>query len=117
MPNGHGGKRMGSGRKPRDLHTKIAESNPIGRPLKKVDFDEKHEFCRTPPQYLGGMAREEFEISLPTPMDIYHEVIEYLEPTECLHLIPKMLISDYVMAKYYLICSQAESLGITQKKL
>ena len=108
MPNGHGGKRTGSGRKPKDLYTKISEGNKGGRALKKVEFTEKHDFCKTPPAYLHGMKREKLENIVPTPMDIYHEVIEYLEPTECLNLIPKMLISDYVMAKYYLICSQQE---------
>ena len=108
MPKG--GKREGSGRKPKPLHQKIAEGNLGGRALKKVDFAERHEHCKTPPDYLGFLQQP--IPNAPSPIEIYHETIRYLEPSECLHLIPTALISDYVMAKYYLIVAQFDLSGM-----
>jgi len=108
MPRG--GYRPNSGRKPAPLAEKIASGNPNKQPLKKVVFENRDgkpvKTCRKPPPYLVMMERK--ENGLPTPIELYHSVVEYLEPSECLNLIPTEILSDYVMAKYYLLCSQYE---------
>jgi hypothetical protein len=45
---------------------------------------------------------------LPSPKDLFEEAVRYLEPSDCLQLIPQALIADYVLAKYYLINAQYE---------
>jgi len=108
MPRG--GARKGAGRKPKPLAEKIAEGNRGNRPLKKVEFaGDAGAISKTPPEYLRVMEKRQNPVEgVPTPMDIYAEIVAYLEPSECLPLIPTALISDYVMAKYYLLYAQAE---------
>ena len=101
MPSG--GSRKGAGRKPKPLAEKLAAGNPGHRPLKKVQFDGNGNNSE-PPDYLGLLAKK--VPGAPTPIEIYHDTIKYLEPSDCLNLIPSALIADYVMAKYYLICAQ-----------
>jgi len=98
MPKG--GARKGAGRKPKPLSQKIAEGNPGKRPLKKIEYDNASYNPSTPPAYLAELEKKKGNINPISPMDIYREVIEYLEPTECLHLIPKTLIREHVMANY-----------------
>jgi hypothetical protein len=56
------------------------------------------------------MKKEEGNICplSPAPVEVYNEIVEYLEPTNCLHLIPRTLIADHAMAKYHLIQAQFE---------
>jgi len=104
MPRG--GARKGAGRKPKPLAEKLAAGNPGNRPLKKVEFrnGDNSPNPSMPPDYLGFLERK--IPGAPTPIEIYHRTIRYLEPSDCLNLIPAGLIADYVMAKYYLICAQ-----------
>jgi len=101
MPRG--GARKGAGRKPKPLAEKIAEGNPGHRPLKKVEFQGESKQDWEAPEFLGLLAKK---YPIPTPAERYSEIIEYLEPSDCLPLIPKMLIQNYVMANYYLDCAQ-----------
>lgn len=101
MPRG--GARKNAGRKPKPLAEKLAAGNPGNRPLKKVQFDGNGNDSK-PPDYLALLEKK--VPGAPTPIEIYHETIRYLEPSDCLNLIPSALIADYVMAKYYLICAQ-----------
>ena len=102
MPRG--GARKNAGRKPKPLAEKIAEGNKGGRPLTKVEFADAREFDKTPPAFLRHKNKK--VVGVPLPVEIYAETVDYLEPSGCLPLIPKALISDYVMAKYYLYCAQ-----------
>jgi hypothetical protein len=102
MPRG--GARKGAGRKPKPLAEKIAAGNPGRRPLKKVEFAGEAKTDPKPPEFLATIKRN--APGVPAPVDIYAETVEYLEPSGCLNLIPKALISDYVMAKYWLACAQ-----------
>jgi hypothetical protein len=99
----HGGARKGAGRKPKPLAEKLAAGNPGHRPLKKVEFAGNGNDIG-PPEYLGLLEKK--ATGMPTPIALYHETIRYLQPSDCLNLIPAALISDYVMAKYYLLCAQ-----------
>lgn len=105
MPRG--GARKGAGRKPKPLAEKLATGNPSKRPLKKVEFiGTGGIFKPQPPEYLTLLEKK--TRGVPTPTEIFSSTVQYLEPSECLNLIPAELIADYAMAKYYLICSQYE---------
>jgi hypothetical protein len=106
MPSG--GKRKGAGRKPKPLSEKLAAGNPGHRPLKKIEFAGKGGNRRypEPPEYLTALDRS--TRSLVSPNEIFMNTVKFLEPSECLNLIPIELIADYAMAKYYLICAQHE---------
>lgn len=104
MPSG--GKRKGAGRKPKPLAEKLAAGNPGRHPLKKVEFNVSDTNQSNTPEYLRTMEKK--TPGIPTPTEIYEGIIRYLEPSECLNLIPEDLIGDYVLAKYYLRCAQYE---------
>lgn len=109
MPRG--GARKGAGRKPKPLAEKLAEGNPGKRPLKKLEFTGNGGIDpRQPPDYLRVMEKREQEQrpGIPTPTELYTETIQYLEPTDCLNLIPVSLIADYAMAKYHLLHAHYE---------
>ena len=109
MPRG--GKRTGAGRKPKPLSEKLAEGNPGHRPLEKVEFAGNSGVDpRQPPEYLRVMEKREQaqRPGIPTPTELYIETVKYLEPSECLNMIPGTLISAYVMAKYHLLHAQYE---------
>ena len=109
MPKG--GARKGAGRKPKPLAVKLAEGNPGKRPLKKVEYENTTYDPSTPPAYLKDLEKQQGSINPISPTDIYREVIEYLEPTGCLHLIPKMLIREHVMANYNAVQAHYELAG------
>jgi len=107
MPRG--GARKGAGRKPKPLAEKLDTGNPGHRPLKKLEFQEPDgdiEQDFSPPDYLGLLERQRVAPGTPTPIEIYHATIKHLKPSGCLSLVSPALLADYVMAKYYLICSQ-----------
>jgi hypothetical protein len=104
MPRG--GARKGAGRKPKPLAEKLAAGNPGHRPLRKVEFSGGNGYHPVAPEYLRLMERP--IVGIPTPTEIFNYTVEYLEPSECLHLIATALLADYALAKYYLICAQYE---------
>jgi len=105
MPSG--GARKGAGRKPKPLAEKLATGNPGHRPLKKMEFTGKGGTRRPePPEYLNLLEKK--TKGIPVPAEIFMDTVHYLEPSECLNIIPTELIADYAMAKYYLICAQYE---------
>ena len=109
MPRG--GARKGAGRKPKPLAEKIAEGNPGHRPLKKVEFTGTGGIDpRQPPDYLRFLEKQEQgqRQGIPTPTELYVDTVKYLEPSDCLNLIPIALIADYAMAKYHLLHAQYE---------
>jgi len=112
---GHGGARKGAGRKPKGAEARVLDKH-IGKKtsksgLKKIEMlGEGGIDPRVPPQYLHVMKKMDGQICplSPMPVDVYREIVEYLEPTNCLHLIPRSLIADHAMAKYHLIQAQFE---------
>jgi len=114
-----GGARKGAGRKPKPLAEKLAAGNPGKRPLKKVEFVNNTYDPSTPPAYLKALEKKSGN-TVVTPTEIYQRVIAYLEPSDCLHLIPEELICEYVMANYYSVqakyeLSQSNHVGINNK--
>ena len=107
MPRG--GARKGAGRKPKPLAEKLSEGNPGHRPLKKLDFNGGVD-PRQPPDYLKYLEKQEQSQreGIPTPTELYIDTVQYLEPSDCLNLIPIAMIADYAMAKYHLLHTQYE---------
>jgi len=107
MPSG--GARKNAGRKPKALADKLAAGNPGRRPLKKVTFDGfSGEISYQPPEYLRLMEKQDMRPGIPTPTEIFIETVRYLEPSECLNLVPVALIADYAVAKHHLLHAQYE---------
>jgi len=106
MPRG--GKRKGSGRKPKPLAEKIAAGNPGHRKLTKVDFFDDTYDPSEPPGYLDDMIRVK-DHPTQKPSEVYREAIRYMEPSGCLYLIPRDLLTEYAIAKYNLLQTQYES--------
>ena len=107
----HGGARKGAGRKPKNLESRVLDKHASKKPLKKIEFlGEGGIDPRQPPEYLHVMKKMDGQICplSPMPIDVYREIVEYLEPSNCLHLIPRSLIADHAMAKYHLIQAQFE---------
>ena len=102
MPRG--GARPGAGRKPKPLAEKLADGNPGGRALKKVEFAGDSNTDYMAPDFLQLMDKE--IVGIPTPTEIFNDTVEYLRPSGCLHLMPVLLLGDYVMAKYHLLIAQ-----------
>jgi hypothetical protein len=106
MPRG--GARPGAGRKPsKSLAEKLESGNPGGRPLKRVEFsgcegDSNVNYMA--PDFMRLM--DAAVPGIPTPTVIFEETVEYLRPSGCLHLIPVLLLGDYVLAKYQLLIAQ-----------
>ena len=111
---GHGGARKGAGRKPQKLESKVLTkhtSKKINKTdLKKIEMLSDNIDPRQPPEYLHVMLKLDGQICplSPLPIDVYREIVNYLEPSNCLHLIPRSLIADHAMAKYHLIQAQFE---------
>ena len=127
MPSG--GARKNAGRPKKSLEQKILSGNPGQRPLTRIEFPEGGGEAavgnqRKPPEYLYAMEKkmmEEPRDFIPSPVELYTETVDFLEPTGCLHLIHRSLIADYVLAKYHLIQAQYElslmaNVGVAIKK-
>jgi hypothetical protein len=52
------------------------------------------------------MEKSDHKGHAPSPVDIFADIVHFLEPSKCLHLISPQLLADYALAKYYLICAQ-----------
>jgi hypothetical protein len=106
MPRG--GKRKGSGRKPKPLAEKIAAGNPGHRPLTKVEFFDDSYNPSQPPDFIDDM-RSLRDHPTKKPSEIYREQVEYLLPSGCLYLISREILTEYAIAKYNLLQAQYES--------
>lgn len=98
MANGHGGKRSGSGRKPKSLHDKLLDGNKSKRRPVVVNLPESNgdSIPRKCPENLGEFAVIDLEMSIE---GIYESTVKWLEGTKCLHLISPALITEYAIMK------------------
>ena len=102
MANGHGGARKGSGRKPKPLAEKMSAGNPGRRPLKKLDIKQDAGGSRPkPPEYLEMTVKP--TNMYPSAVEFFEGIVEWLEPTGCLHMIPVDNIANYALAKFFLV--------------
>jgi len=105
MPSG--GARKGAGRKPKPLSEKLAAGNPGKRELTRMAFGDGTEPPRAP-EYLRDLESKRVPASMPTPTEIFDELVRYIEPSGCLGLIPTQLIVNHTMATYFLLNAQYE---------
>ena len=99
MANGHGGKRAGSGRKPKALAEKLLDGNPSKRRPVVVNLptDNADSVPRKCPKELrefAHYAKDDFSIQ-----KVYEQTVEWLEGAKCLHLINPALINEYAILK------------------
>jgi len=82
------------------LADKLARGNPGGRPLKKnktkIDGNRPK-----PPEYLNLTAKP--ADPYPSAVEFFEEIVDWLEPTGCLGLVPVGNIANYAAAKYFLV--------------
>jgi hypothetical protein len=96
MPKG--GARPGAGRKPKALCDKIAEKNPGHRPHKVLEFEGERRAGRPEcPAYLREKPNKSG--SYPNAEEVFTQVVDWLETTGCLHLIPPDYIAEYTLLK------------------
>jgi len=70
-------------------------------------FDPNAEAPKAP-AYLRHLEKEGLPREFPTTIELFDAVVRYLHPSNCLTLIPEGLITNYAMAKYYLMAAQYE---------
>ena len=96
MPKG--GARPGAGRKPKSLVDKIADENAGHRPHKVLEFEGKKRAGRPKcPAYLK--EKENRSGSYPNAEEIFALVVDWLETTGCLHLVPPDYIAEYTLLR------------------
>ena len=98
MANGHGGARAGSGRPRKPFAQKILEGHPDKRKPKVLDIAADGD--SPVPIYPERLAYYPSRMSgEPNSQDIWHETVEFLKTTGCLHLINPAFIEEYSLLK------------------
>ena len=96
MPKG--GARPGAGRKPKALVDKIADENAGHRPHKVLEFEGEARAGRPEcPAYLREKTNRSG--SYPNAEEIFTMVVDWLETTGCLRLIPPDYIAEYTLLR------------------
>lgn len=109
MANGHGGARIGAGKKKKPLADKILESNPGKRKLTVLEFAEPAALTGEdmPParEYLAAVQKNG-KVLIGT--EIYETTWQWLSARGCAALIPAQLIEQYAMAvSRWMQCEEA----------
>jgi len=100
MANGHGGTRVGAGRKKKPLADKILEGNPSKEPLTKVQFNElpsgepKGEDMPEVAEFLKQNTKNATTNLAP---QIYQTTWKWLKERGCEQLVKKELIEQYAL--------------------
>jgi len=105
-----GGKRTGSGRKPKALKEKILDGNPGKREIKVNKFPEKNNKKTRAkqkndiPEYID-MAAKEGGKPLPSASDIFKLISDFITASGCRDLISPFLLEDFAfLRRSYLEC-------------
>jgi hypothetical protein len=96
MANGHGGRRIGAGRKAKSLQDKLLEGNPGKRPVRVLSIPDDCAISPELPEYLSEFAVFDIEFSIE---ETYARTVKWLERTKCLHLINPELVEEYALLK------------------
>lgn len=99
MANGHGGARIGSGKKKKALTDNLLEGNPGKRKLTVLEFpntaDLTGETMPPPRDYLASRQKNGKELMA---ADIYRSTWTWLQARRCASLVPPQLLEQYAMA-------------------
>ena len=102
MSIGHGGLRMGAGRKKTSARKRRQPINSKGAKLKSAEI--KGGYCPEPHEYINMTTKNASENIAKI---IYNEIYEWLKSHNCEHLVQPHLIEQYALS--YARYSQAET--------
>lgn len=99
MANGHGGARIGAGKKKKPLAEKLLEGNPGKRRLTILEFSDTADLYGEdmPPAREFLSARQKDGKPL-MAAEVYQITWAWLQERGCAHLIPVQLIEQYAVA-------------------
>ena len=112
---GHGGKRIGSGRKKKAVTEKAANGNPGGKPLKVLDIpDMEGVEMPKPHDFLSAEQRDGNPLQA---KELYEDTWNWLKSVGCAHLISPHMIERYAMcAARWIQCEEiTNKLGFLSK--
>lgn len=99
MANGHGGPRVGAGKKQKPLYDKLLEGNPGKRPLTVMDFTDTADLAGQnmplPREYLGTTQKSGKNT---LAVDIYKTTWQWLHERRCSQMVPAQLIEQYAQS-------------------
>jgi len=118
MANGHGGARIGAGKKQKPLYDKILEGNPGKRPLTVVEFPDTADLigaAMPPPREYLSKAQTSGKKTL--AVEIYETTWQWLHDRRCSSLVPGQLIEQYAQScARWIQCEEAiSSFGFLSK--
>ena len=95
MANGHGGARIGAGKKKKGLAEKIQDGNPGHRPLEVMAFPTADLPSEEMPPPKDYMAAKQKDGSDTVAMEVYKATWQWLNERGCAHLIPPQVLENY----------------------
>ena|GEM_PF-1316755 len=126
MSNGHGGKRVGAGRKrTKPLADKILDGTVKKHKHKILDFDDVPDLGEAlgiddlpvAPEFLNTLTSNGIADDVPNMKKVFDETVKWLNRTNCLHLINPHLITKYAInTTRYLECEYIVSRTLLTKK-
>jgi len=86
------------------LSQRLVEGNRGHRPMKQVQLKgaEVNGKRPKPPLFLE-ISTQNNANKYGSAVDFFEEIVDWLEPTGCMHLIPPTLIAQFALAKYFLL--------------
>ncbi|GHV44277.1 hypothetical protein FACS189492_0340 [Clostridia bacterium] len=110
MANGHGGARVGAGRKRKPLAEKILEGTTKKHKPKVLDFEGSGAEFPEPPDYFDWIELNATRQKVPTMKEVYNRAADWLETTGCLHLINPEYIEHYaILVCRWMACEEVVS--------
>ncbi len=109
MPNGHGGARIGAGKKKKPLADKILDGNPGKRKLTVLEFAEPADLSGEPmPPARDYLAAAQKNGKPLVAAEVYEITWEWLNARGCAALIPAQMIEQYaVTIARWMQCEEA----------
>jgi len=100
VPNGHGGARIGAGKKKKPLADNLLDGNPGKRPITIVQFDTSVDLQgRNMPKPSAFLSSEQIEgVPELRAIDVFEQTWSWLIERRCDHLIMPQLVEQYAMS-------------------
>ena len=95
MANGHGGARIGAGKKKKALADKLQDGNPGNRPLEVIEFPTADLPAETMPPPREYMAAKQKDGSGTIAVEVYESTWQWLNERGCANLIPPQVLENY----------------------
>jgi hypothetical protein len=99
MANGHGGARVGAGKKKKALADKLLDGNPGKRKLTILEFPDTAELDGQPmPPPRSYLAAKQKDGSQTLAVEVYEKTWSWLNERGCSQLVPAQLIEQYAVS-------------------